>query len=413
MARIEAFRALRPRPDVAVEVASPPYDVLDSREAREMAAANPISFLHVNKPEIDLPEGTDPYDDAVYARGAENLKKLVDEGILIRESSPALYLYRQIMGDHSQIGVVAGASVDEYESGLIKKHEHTRRVKEDDRTRHVDALDANTGPVFLTYRASRKIDDLVERLSSGEATYDFTSPDGIVHTLWVVDREEDVAALRDAFAEIPEMYVADGHHRSAAATRIRALRREKNAAHTGEEPYNFFLSVIFPDNQMLIMDYNRVLRDFNGLGRDEFMKAVGEKFEITKTDSPRPEAPKQYGMYFGGQWYRLQAREGSYDAGDPVGRLDVAILQENLLAPVLGIGDPRADERIDFVGGIRGLGELEKRVDSKQWALAFALYPTSIDDLFAVADAGMVMPPKSTWFEPKLRSGLIVRPLSD
>jgi len=413
MARIEAFRALRPRPDVAAEVASPPYDVLDSREAREMAAANPISFLHVNKPEIDLPEGTDPYDEAVYARGAENLKQLVDEGILIRESSPALYLYRQVMGDHSQIGVVAGASVDEYESGLIKKHEHTRRVKEDDRTRHVDALDANTGPVFLTYRASEKIDALVERLSSGEATYDFTSPDGIVHTLWVVERKEDVAALQEAFAEVPEMYVADGHHRSAAATRIRALRREKNSGHTGEEPYNFFLSVIFPDNQMLIMDYNRVLRDFNGLGRDEFMAAVEENFEVVKTDSPRPEAPKQYGMYFGGQWYRLQAREGSYDADDPVSRLDVAILQENLLAPVLGIGDPRSDERIDFVGGIRGLGELEKRVDSKQWALAFALYPTSIDDLFAVADAGMVMPPKSTWFEPKLRSGLIVRPLSD
>ncbi len=413
MARIEAFRALRPRPDVAAEVASPPYDVLNSREAREMAAANPISFLHVNKPEIDLQEEIDAYDEAVYAKGAENLKKLVEDGVLIREKAPALYLYRQIMGEHSQIGVVAGASVDEYEQGLIKKHENTRKKKEDDRTRHVDALNANTGPVFLTYRASAEIDALVERLSSGEPTYDFTSPDGISHTLWVVDGEDDVRALQEAFAAIPEMYVADGHHRSAAGTRIRALRREANPEHTGEEAYNYFLSVIFPDNQMLIMDYNRVVRDFNGLGREEFMAAIEKKFEISETEDPRPVGPKNYGMYLGGRWYRLRARDGSYDADDPVRRLDVAILQENLLAPVLGIGDPRSDERIDFVGGIRGLKELEKLVDSRQWAVAFALYPTSIDDLFGVADAGMVMPPKSTWFEPKLRSGLIVRPLED
>ncbi len=413
MAKIEPFRALRPRPEVAAEVASPPYDVLNSAEAREMAAGNPISFLHVNKPEIDLPEGIDPYDEAVYAKGAENLRRLVDDGILIREEQPAFYLYRQVMGDHSQIGLVVGASVDEYEAGLIKKHEFTRRKKEDDRTRHVDALDANTGPVFLTYRARPEIDRLVERLTAGEPEYDFTAPDGIAHTLWVVSDPEDVGALREAFAAVPELYVADGHHRSAAGTRIRALRRDANPGHTGEEPYNYFLSVIFPDDQMLIMDYNRVVRDLAGLDRDAFLRAVGEKFEVESGTMERPARPKTWAMYLDGRWYRLTAKDGSYPADDPVRRLDVAILQENLLAPILGIGDPRADERIDFVGGIRGLEELVRLVDGGDFAVAFALHPTSIDDLFAVADAGEVMPPKSTWFEPKLRSGLIVRPLSE
>ncbi len=378
-----------------------------------MAAGNPISFLHVNKPEIDLPEGVDPYDDAVYAKGAENLRRLVDDGILIREERPAFYLYRQVMGDHSQIGLVVGASVDEYEAGLIKKHEFTRRKKEDDRTRHVDALDANTGPVFLTYRARPEIDRLVERLTAGEPEYDFTAPDGIAHTLWVVSDPEDVGALREAFAAVPDLSVADGHHRSAAGTRIRALRRDANPGHTGEEPYNYFLSVIFPDDQMLIMDYNRVVRDLAGLDRDAFFKAVGEKFEVEPGAMERPSRPKTWSMYLDGRWYRLTAKDGSYPADDPVRRLDVAILQENLLAPILGIGDPRADERIDFVGGIRGLEELVRLVDGGDFAVAFALHPTSIDDLFAVADAGEVMPPKSTWFEPKLRSGLIVRPLSE
>jgi len=414
MARIEAFRAFRPRPDVAADVASPPYDVLNSAEARTMAADNPISFLHVNKPEIDLPEGINPYDETVYTKGAENLKTLVDEGIMIRENAPALYIYRQIMGDHSQVGVVAGASVDEYESGLIKKHEHTRKKKEDDRTRHVDALDANTGPVFLTYRADQEIDGLVAELMKSDPAYDFIAPDGISHTLWVVEKSEDVGKLLGAFEEIPELYVADGHHRSAAGSRIRDLRRADNPEHTGEEAYNYFLSVIFPDNQMLIMDYNRILRDLNGLSSEAFLEKVSEKFEIVENvDEGRPASSREYGMYLDGSWYRIKAREGSFDADDPVRRLDVAILQDHLLAPVLGIGDPRSDERIDFVGGIRGLDALEKAVDSGEWAVAFALHPTSIDDLFAVADAGMVMPPKSTWFEPKLRSGLIVRPLSE
>ncbi len=413
MARIEPFRAWRPAPGLAERVASPPYDVLSSEEARRMAATEPYSFLHVVKPEIDLPEGTDPYAPEVYAKGAENLRRLVGEGALVREDRPAYYLYRQQMGDHVQTGVVAGASVDEYEADLIKKHEHTRRAKEDDRTRHVEALNANTGPVFLAYKAQEEIDRLVERLTSGEPTYDFTADDGIRHTLWVVDDPADVEALRTAFARVPEMYVADGHHRSAAAVRVRESRRAANPAHTGNEPYNFFLSVIFPHNQLKILDYNRVVRDLAGRSKETFLEEISEKFTVEPTGSPRPGSPHEFGMYLDGSWYRLGARPGTWPEDDPVRSLDVAILQDNLLAPVLGIGDPRSDERIDFVGGIRGLGELESRVDSGAWAVAFALYPTSIEQLFAVADAGKVMPPKSTWFEPKLRSGLIVRPLDD
>jgi uncharacterized protein (DUF1015 family) len=413
MARIEPFRAWRPRPETAEQVASPPYDVLSSDEAREMAAGNPLSFLHVVKPEIDLEPGIDLYSDPVYAKGAENLQRLKDDGVLIREAVPALYLYRQIMGDHVQTGLVTGASIDEYEADLIKKHEHTRPKKEDDRTRHVEALGANTGPVFLTYKARPEIDVLVERLTSVEPTYDFTAPDGIRHMLWVVDQRADVQALVTAFGAVPELYVADGHHRSAAATRVRAIRRQANPNHTGTESYNFFLSVIFPHDQMLIMDYNRVVRMPAGLDHDTFLAKVGEVFEITAGTGDKPTDPRTFGMYLDGRWHRLVARDGSYPADDPVRSLDVAILQENLLGPVLGIGDPRSDENIDFVGGIRGLSELERRVGSGEWDVAFALHPTAIEQLFAVADAGTVMPPKSTWFEPKLRSGLIVRPLDD
>jgi uncharacterized protein (DUF1015 family) len=413
MAKLKPFRAWRPRPDICSEIASPPYDVLSSAEAREMAAENPLSFLHVVKPEIDLEPGTDVYSPEVYETGAANLRRLVDEGALIREEKPALYLYRQRMGDHVQTGLVAGASVDEYEADQIKKHEHTRPVKEDDRTRHIDALDANTGPVFLTYKAQPEIDALVERFTAADATYDFTAPDGIQHVLWVIDNYGDRDALVEAFGKVPELYVADGHHRSAAGTRIRALRRDANPDHKGDEAYNYFLTVIFPDDQMMILDYNRVVRDLQGLDPDGFVAAISERFEIEPTDDGRPTRRRCFGMYFGGRWHRLTAKDGTFPADDPVRSLDVAILQDNLLAPVLGVGDPRSDERIDFVGGIRGLTELEKKVDSGDWAVAFALHPTSIDQLFAVADAGLVMPPKSTWFEPKLRSGLIVRPLSD
>ncbi len=414
MARVQPFRGWRPRPDLCAEVASPPYDVVSTPEAREMAAGRPLSFLHVVKPEIDLEPGVDVYAPKVYAKGAENLRRLMHEGVLLRDDEPSLYLYRQRMGDHVQTGLVAGASVDEYEADLIKKHEHTRPVKEDDRTRHIDALDANTGPVFLTYRARPEIDALVERLTAAEPAYDFIADDGIQHVLWVVDGPAERDALVGAFASVPELYVADGHHRSAAGTRIRALRREANPDHHGDEAYNYFLSVIFPDNQMKILDYNRIVRDLNGLTDKQFLEAVSGAFEVDETgDDGRPATAREFGMFLRGRWYRLRARAAGVPEDDPVNRLDVAILQNNLLASVLGIGDPRSDERIDFVGGIRGLKELERRVESGEWAVAFALYPTSIDQLFAVADSGLVMPPKSTWFEPKLRSGLIVRPLED
>ncbi len=413
MARLQPFRALRPPRDLAERVASPPYDVLSSDEARAMADGNPYSFLHINKPEIDLPPGTDLYADAVYAKGAENVHRFVDEGILVREEIPALYVYRQRMGDHAQIGVVAGCSVDEYEADLIKKHEHTRQKKEDDRTRHTDETGINAGPVFLTYRAQPDIDELVGRLTSARPTYDITTPDSIQHTVWVVAEPGDVAALQRAFARVPALYVADGHHRSAAGVRVRELRRARNPHHTGHEEYNYFLAVVFPHDQLNIMDYNRVVRDLAGLGEEELLARLEERFEVAAAEDGRPVRPRTFGMYLKGRWYRLQAREGSYPAGDPVGSLDVAILQNNLLTPILGIGDPRADERIDFVGGIRGLEELERRVHSGNWKIAFALYPTSIEQLFAVADAGLVMPPKSTWFEPKLRSGLIARPLDE
>jgi len=413
MARVEPFKAWRPRPDVCAEVASPPYDVLSSTEARELAADNPLSFLYVVKPEIALDAGVDLYSDEVYAKGAENLQRLKDDGVLLHEAIPSLYLYRQRMGNHVQTGLVAGASVDEYEAGLIKKHENTRRVKEDDRTRHVDALNANTGPVFLTYKARPEIDALVERLTAVEPTYDFAAPDGIQHVVWVVGDPADRDALVEAFGRVPELYVADGHHRSAAGARIRSLRRDTNPKHTGNEAYNFFLSVIFPDDQMMILDYNRVVKDLLGLDPEVFLEALGEWFSIEKVADGRPDRARTFGMYLGGDWYRLRAKEGRLRAGDPVDGLDVAILQNSVLAPLLGIADPRSDERIDFVGGIRGLDELERRVDSGDWAVAFALFPTAIDQLFSVADVDLVMPPKSTWFEPKLRSGLIVRPLDD
>ena len=414
MARIEPFRGLRPQPGTAAKVASPPYDVLSSDEARRLAEGNPISFLHVNKPEIDLPLDIDVYSPEVYATGARNLKRFVERGVFLREPRPALYLYRQVMGDHMQPGLVAGASVDEYEADLIKKHEHTRPKKEDDRTRHIDALDANTGPVFLTYRARPEIDELAERLTSRSPTYDFVAVDGIRHVLWVIAEPGERDALVAAFAAVPELYVADGHHRSAAAVRIRSARRAANPNHTGAEPYNFFLAVIFPHDQMLIMDYNRVVRDLNAFDPGALLTRLGEKFDVERIgEDAKPRSPKEFGMYLDGRWYRLRALEGTWPKDDPVGRLDVAVLQENLLRPVLGIGDPRSDERIDFVGGIRGMAELERLVDSGAWAVAFAVFPTSIIDLFAVADAGQVMPPKSTWFEPKLRSGLIVRPLTD
>jgi uncharacterized protein (DUF1015 family) len=411
MSKIKPFKGLRPVPDKAEQVASPPYDVLNSDEAREMARGNPLSFLHVVKPEIDLDPSIDLYADEVYAKGAENLARLQDDGVLVRDARPNLYVYSQTMRigdrDHVQVGVLAGASVEEYENDLIKKHEHTRPDKEADRTRHVETLKANTGPVFLTYRASPAINEIVARVTESTPVYDFTAADGIGHRLWVVDDEPTISTLVEAFESIPCSYVADGHHRSASAASAGRRRREANPSHTGDEPYNYYLAVFFPHDQLYIMDYNRVVLDLNGLSEQELLARVGEKFDVAPTDSASPERATEFGMYLGGKWYRLTAKAGTYDADDPVSSLDVAILQDNLLAPILGIEDPRTDKRIDFVGGIRGTDELERRVN-EGGAVAFAMFATSIEQLMAIADAGQIMPPKSTWFEPKLRSGLVI-----
>lgn len=414
MSKIKPFRGLRPIPGKVAKVASPPYDVLSSEEARKMAAGNPVSFLHVSKPEIDLDPEINPYSDTVYAQGVEAFARLQAEGVLVRDAEPRFYFYEQKMvidgRDHVQVGLVAGASVDEYQAGTIKKHELTRADKEKDRTRHVDTLDANTGPVFLTYQARPEIDALARRVTARKPVYDFVADDGIGHRFWVVEDAAEIRAIEDAFAALPHLYVADGHHRSAAASAVRELRRAENPRHTGEEGYNYFLAVIFPHDQMHIMDYNRVVLDLKGLGEADFLKRVGEKFEVTPADGGQPKRATEFGMFLGGRWLRLRAKPGTFDAADPVASLDVSILQNNLLGPILGIQDPRRDKRIDFVGGIRGMGELERRVREGA-AVAFALHPTSIGQLMAIADAGQIMPPKSTWFEPKLRSGIVVRPL--
>ncbi|MBN1356591.1 DUF1015 domain-containing protein [bacterium] len=412
MARVQPFRAYRPAPGLESQIASPPYDVLDSREARKLAAGNPKSFLHVIKPEIDLPEDIDPHDDRVYETGRANLQRFIRSGYLIREPAPSLYIYRQTMNQHVQTGLVGGASVLEYETDRIKKHEFTRKDKEDDRTRHVETVNANTGPVFLTYRALDRIDSKMSEIAGNRPTYDFTASDGVRHTVWVVSRPEDIRELSVLVEDIPLLYVADGHHRSASAARVGKTRRERDPEPTGEKVYDFFLAVLFPHNQLRIMDYNRVVKDLNHLTEMEYLDRVSARFNIVRTDQPVPPEAGTFGMFLSGSWYRLTVKPGTRFQTDPVGNLDVSILQSNLLGPILGIGDPRTDKRIDFVGGIRGIKELERRVREGD-AVAFALHPTSIEQLMSIADAGTVMPPKSTWFEPKLRSGLVVRSLED
>ena len=411
MATVKPFRGLRPKKEIAERLASPPYDVINSAEARELAADNPVSFLHVTKPEIDLDPSTNIYDDSVYAKGAENLARLRQDGILVQDEAPCFYLYRQIMGDHSQVGLVAGASVAEYDADKIKKHELTRVEKEDDRLKHILSLSAQTGPVFLTYRSNPAITHFFKRLMTDDPVYDFTSSDKIRHTFWVISDQAAINRIIEDFAEVPELYVADGHHRSAAASRACAELKSKNPDHNGEEEYNFFLTVIFPDDQMQILDYNRVVTDLNGMTEEEFIEKLRKKFLIrtySGEHSYKPAVPHDFGMYINKHWYRLSAIPGTWQESDPQSRLDVSILYENALKPLLNIGDPRKDKRIDFVGGMRGLEELKKRVDSGEMAVAFALFPTRIEDLIAIADAGLIMPPKSTWFEPKLRSGLVV-----
>ena len=409
MAKIKPFYGVRPASDKILDVASPPYDVLNSAEARVQVKDRPNSFLHVVKPEVDLPEDINLYSDEVYKKGRKNLYRMLNEGVLIQDDKPCFYLYRLIMGNVDQIGLVAGASIEDYENGIIKKHEHTRAVKEADRIKHVDTLNANTGPVFLTYRACKDINEIVEEIIKENPLYNIETEDGIKHIFWKIDQQNDIEKILNIFSEIDFLYVADGHHRSASGTKVGQMRREANPNHTGEEEYNFFLSVIFPDNQLYIMDYNRVVKDLNGDSIEDFLEKIAEKFDVkisSTTEGYSPNKLHNFGMYFDGKWYDLTAKEGTFNEDDPVRSLDVAILQDNLLNPILGIGDPRKDKRIDFVGGIRGLQELSRRVDEGE-AVAFSMFPTSIEQLMAIADADEVMPPKSTWFEPKLRSGMI------
>lgn len=414
MAQIRPFRAVRPVPELADRVAALPYDVMSSEEARRMVVDNPCSFLHVDKAEIDLDPNIDLYDPRVYEKARQTLGEMMAGGIFTEEAKPCYYIYRQIMGERAQTGLVACASIDDYLNDVIKKHELTRADKEMDRTRHVDICNANTGPIFLTYPSQNAVNEIINAWVAREPLYDFTSDDDIRHIIWVIDDDAVIGRLTGLFAGIEYLYIADGHHRSASAVRVGQKRREANPEYTGQEEYNCFLAVIFPDQDLYIMDYNRVVKDLNGLNRDEFLGRVGEKFIVTPYEGSGPYRPQDkhcFGMYLDGQWYRLQAKDGSYDSRDPVARLDVSIMQHNILGPILGIADPRTDNRIDFVGGIRGLEELERRVQEGM-AVAFSMYPTTVQDLMDIADAGLIMPPKSTWFEPKLRSGLFIHKLS-
>jgi len=402
---IHPFRALRPPAERVADVASPPYDVVSTEEARALVAGNPLSFLHVSRPEIDLPEGTDIHADSVYRKAAENFEKLVHECPLEEEKTESVYLYRLIMGEHEQVGLVACCSLDEYDNDTIRKHERTRRDKEDDRTRHMLTLNSQTGPVFLTYRANEEIDSMVLETTMTPPLYDFTAADGIQHTIW---HTPDPVRFVQAFRHVPNLYIADGHHRAASASRARAELKERSFGHTGDEEYNFFLAVIFPDNQLQILPYNRVVRDLGEMTPGEFLLKVKTKFNVTEDAEPTPQQPGQWSMYFVKRWYGLTLKEELPKTDDPVATLDVSILQDKLLDPILGIKDVRTDKRIDFIGGIRGTEELERLVDSGKAAVAFSLYPTTVEELIRVSDAGSIMPPKSTWFEPKLRDGILI-----
>jgi uncharacterized protein (DUF1015 family) len=408
MVMIKAFPGLRPPEVLAATVASPPYDVLSSVEARELAANNEKSFLHINKPEIDLPVDIDPYSTAVYEQGRDNLRSFIDAGWLVQEDTPAIYIYRLTWRGHRQTGFFCLSSVDDYDAGKVKKHELTRAKKEKDRSDLINTMNAQVGPVFLLYKANELLDGLLEEQSSSVPQVDFTTEDGVRHELWVITESADLNAITEGFAALNATYVADGHHRSASASNVCRDRRTANPDFTGEEPFNYFLSAIFPDDQLQILPYNRVVRDLNGLDRYTFLEAVREKFSLEPVNGEvAVEEPHTFAMYLDGNWHRLTPRAGSWDEGDVLQNLDVNILMKDLLVPILGIEDPRTDARIDFIGGIRGNEELVKLVDEGSFAVAFALYPTTVEMLVGVADAGEIMPPKSTWFEPKLRSGMV------
>ncbi len=409
MAQIRPFQAIRPEKAVADRVAALPYDVYNRSEAKEETEREPLSFLRIDRAETQMADNVDPYAPEVYDKALEIFEQMKADGTYIQDPDDAYYIYQLTMDGRTQTGIAALASVDDYLSGIIKKHENTREEKEQDRIRHVDTLSAQTGPIFLAYRANTVVNGIVGQVMAQDApVYDFVSPDGIGHRMWKIQEQDQVQQIQEAFAGIRDIYIADGHHRAASAVKVGLKRREEHPGYDGTEEFNYFLSVLFPDEQLMIMDYNRSVKDLNGLASDEFLRQAGQHFSVTRLkQAEHPQAKGEITMYLEGQWYLLKASEELMAISDPVKSLDVSLLQDYLLEPVLGIGDPRTDGRIDFIGGIRGLEELEKRADTDM-KVSFAMYPTSIAELFSVADAGMLMPPKSTWFEPKLRSGLLI-----
>jgi uncharacterized protein (DUF1015 family) len=413
MAAFKPFRGYRPPADIVKDLASRPYDVLNSQEARKEAGDNPYCFLRVVKPEIELPEGTDLYSQPVYDKAKENLEKFIGKGYFVRDEKPNYYVYAQTMNNKTQYGIVGCAGVEDYMNDIIKKHELTRPDKEEDRMKHVRITNANAEPVFFTYPQVDAIDEIVEKVTKAPAVYDFVADDGFGHHFWVIDNDELIQKLEKYFARVKYFYVADGHHRTAAAALVGNEKKEQNPSHTGDEAYNFFMAVLFPDDQLTIIDYNRVVKDLNGLSKDAFVEKLGKDFDIEKIGAAeyKPDALHTMSMYLDGEWYALKAMPHTYDDNDPIGVLDVTILSKSVLEPILGIKNLRTDKRIDFVGGIRGLGELKRRVDSGEMQVAFALYPVTMMQLMDIADTGNIMPPKTTWFEPKLRSGLVVNKL--
>ena len=408
MAVIKPFKAMRPINELVDKIAALPYDVMDSDEARDMVKDNPYSFLHVDKAEIDLPKDIDMYDDKVYEKAKENLDKMIDNGLYIEDDKPNYYIYRQVMKGRSQTGLVACASIDDYSNNIIKKHELTREEKEIDRINHVYKCEAHTGPIFLTYREDKKISDIVNEWVKKEPVYDFKADDGVKHTVWVIDDENTVNKLQELFKSVEYLYIADGHHRSASAVKVGHIKRAEEDSYTGEEEFNFFLSISYPDSELEVLDYNRTVKDLNGLSKEKFLERVKENFEVSESDEQvKPKEKHTFGMYIDNQWYLLKAKEGIFNPEDPVDRLDVSILQNSLLRPILGIDDPRKSKRIKFIGGIRGLKELERRANTDM-KVSFSMYPTTTEDIMAIADSGEIMPPKSTWFEPKPRSGIFV-----
>lgn len=408
MARVIPFRAVRPRADLVDRIAALPYDVYSRKEAYEKVKGDSYTFLRIDRPETQFPEDYDMYAPEVYGKARDMLNEMIRDGLFIEEEKEAYYVYELVMNGRSQVGIGACASVEDYEAQIIKKHENTRADKEADRIRHVDVCSAQTGPIFLAYRRREGIEAQVHKAMDRPPAYDFTADDGIIHRLWVIDDPSDVKSIRQEFEQVGTIYIADGHHRCASAVRVSQMRREAHPGYSGEEQFNFFLSVLFPDDQLMIMDYNRVVKSLNGYSEEAFIEKVGQIFDLSVAgkDPYKPQHKGEIGMYLGDTWYCLKIRKERY-TGDAADNLDVAVLQRDLLEPVLGIKDPKVDDRIDFVGGIRGLEELERRVHTDAKA-AFAMYPTDIHELFDVSDAGKLMPPKSTWFEPKLRSGLLI-----